>query len=363
MKKRILHVLYRLDQGGIENLIMNLYRNIDRDEYEFDFALISGEKSWFDDEVKELGGQIFYFNRPGKKRIYENLKEIIREKGPFDVIHSHCYFFSGVILSIARSMGVPIRIAHAHDVYKGQKYSMYRIMYENAMRYLIGRNATYKLGCSKQACEFVFGKIDSKTVVLKNGIDLNKFSYNEIVRKQVREELKLGKCIVIGHVGRFEDQKDHSYLIEIFNRILMTNGNVRLMLVGDGKLKEDMIHKTIKMGIDDKVLFLGNSQDVHILMQAMDYFVFPSKYEGLGIVVVEACASGLKCFVSDLVPEETKLLGDVVVLSKESISKWCEEILAVGTYDRNRIEGYRNIEGYSITKVVELLGKIYEGEL
>ena len=168
---KVLHVFNQLNQGGIEHVVINLMKNIDRSEIEFHFALMSGKEGLLDAEVRQLGGHIHYFTS-GKKGVInvgKNLSNIIDKYGPFEVVHSHSYFFSGYILYIAKMKGVPIRIAHAHDTYKGEKTSFIRKIYESGMQYLINKNSTYKLGVSAEACLHVFGKIDDTTFILHLG--------------------------------------------------------------------------------------------------------------------------------------------------------------------------------------------------
>lgn len=362
-KIRVLHVLYRLDQGGVENFIMNVYRNIDRTNIEFDFALISGEKSVFDEEINELGGKIYYFSK-GKKtksRIEQNLKRIIDEEGPFQAIHSHCYFFSGYMLGIAKKYGIPIRIAHAHDVYKGQRYTLFRYVYEYVMRFLLQINTTNCLGCSDAAVKFVYGKNNKKVEVIHNAINIEKYRFETEKRSRIRKQYGLEESIVVGHVGRFEDQKDHEYLIDVFSEASKERKDLKLMMIGEGSLIEKEKEHSKNLNIYEKTLFMGNRNNVNELMMAMDIFVFPSKYEGLGIVLVEAQASGLPCIISDCLPEDTKKIGKMTILNKSDKNEWVKMILAHCEDKRSNNELYLKDAGYDIKQVVARLSCIYSG--
>lgn len=363
-KIRVLHIFYRLDQGGVENFVLNLFKNIDRERFEFCFAMISGEKGKLDDEVLNLGGKIYYFTQGKKnyKRIRSNLINILDHEGPFDVVHSHCYFFSGILLQIANKKGIPIRISHSHETYKGQKYSIKRYLYESLMRYSIERNATVKLGCSHAACIHLYKRIDDKTQVINNAIDVNKFQFDKDTREKVRQEMSLCNNIVLGHVGRFEDQKDHMYLVDVFNEVYKKNKRAKLMLIGEGSLREDVESKVTSLNLSDAVLFLGNRSDVNELMQAMDIFLLPSKYEGLPIVLVEAQMAGLYCIVSTDVSQEANISNRVLYLSKEDRNDWIESILK---YKEIRYDNKKSIEnsGYGIHNTVSKMEKIYRNDL
>lgn len=363
-KTKILHVFYRMDQGGVENFCLNVLENINKEEFELSFAMISGEKGVLDERIIEQGGKIYYFTE-GKKslgRMKKNLTRIITDNGPFEVVHSHCYFFSGYILLLAKKLNIPVRISHSHETYKGQKYTIKRKGYEMVMRYLINHNATFKFGCGKDACVHLYKKMDKKTYVIPNGIDTSKFSFNQSIRDEYRKDLNVEGNLVLGNVGRFEDQKDHAFLIDIFEIVHKKKSNSKLVLVGTGSLIEIIKKKVSFLGLEDDVLFLKNRMDVNCIMQAMDLFVLPSKYEGLGIVLVEAQSNGLPCLTSTNVPHEVKITNSLKFLPKASAEIWAEEILN-GQWSRTNNKKEIIESGYDIKTTIYLLEKLYKGLL
>lgn len=366
--KRVLHVLMALDQGGIENMIMNLYRSIDRKSIQFDFALMEGRKSVFDEEVLEKGGRIFYFSKKKKNRFYsyyENLTDIFSMYGPFSAVHSHCYFFSGFILMLAKAYGIKIRIAHAHDTYKGQKYNIYRNVYEFITRKCISIFATKRFGCSEAACQYVFGKKSLKkdnVCVIKNAIDISKFKYSSEKREVMRRILGVEERFVIGNVARMEDQKNPEFLLCLFKKVYEKDCSAVLLLVGDGTLREYIEGKILEYKLTGHVMLLGNRSDTADLLQAMDVFVFPSKYEGLGIAVIEAQAAALPCIISDAVPKEARIADSTTVLSLEDdLNLWIEKIMQCKQINR-RICNYKAVakSGYDIKEVADKMKVFYQ---
>ena len=177
--KRVLHVFAALDSGGVANFVMNAYRRIDRSKVQFDFALTSGQESMSDSEARSLGGRTFYFSP--ELSLCESLRRVLTEDGPFDAVHSHVFFYSGLVLKTAKRCGVPVRIAHAHNADTGEGSSLLRRAYRTAMRHLIRKNATLMLGCSEKACRYVFGErcmSDGRTLVMPDGIDCERFAFN-----------------------------------------------------------------------------------------------------------------------------------------------------------------------------------------
>ena len=217
---RVLHIFGALNPGGVETLVMNVYRCIDRTEVQFDFALTQGVKRLFDDEVIEMGGRIYYFDQ--KRSIMSNLTEILEKHGPFSAIHSHIYFYSGAVLQNAARHGVPVRIAHAHNQFSGQVYTWRRRAYEWVMRKMMLHYATVLLGCSTTACEYVFGAnclTDPRCSILYNGFDVTAFRYCEEDRRKIREKYNLLDRIVVGHVGWIEASKNHLQMVEQFEAL------------------------------------------------------------------------------------------------------------------------------------------------
>lgn len=359
---RVLHIFGALNPGGVETLVMNLYRNIDREKIQFDFALTEGKKSLFDDEVLSLGGRIFYFNT-NKSRM-QNLSEIFENNGPFAVIHSHVYFYSGAVLRNAKKHNIPVRIAHAHNTSFGQVYTVKRRAYEWLMRKLILRDSTDMLGCSTDACKFVFGEgcmSDSRCRVLCNGFDVTAFKYDADKGERIRKQYGIDGKLVVGHVGRFEDQKNHKQLVEQFAAIHKEHKNTALLLVGRGSLMDEIKEKCKELGIFNSVVFAGAQKDTPSYYSAMDVFLFPSLYEGLGSVLIEAQANGLHCVTSaKVVPDDVNVTGNVSFVPLEaSNEEWAEAVMKAGKRAIDEEINKIVAESYDINKIAGKLCEIY----
>lgn len=353
---RVLHFLEELDVGGVENFIMNVYRHIDRNKVQFDFALSSGRKMYYDDEVLKMGGHIYYFDNA--KSIPQNLMYIFKNKGPFAAVHSHMFFYSGIVVTLARLCRIRVRIAHAHNAHTGESRSFFRRCYESAMKALMRFNASDRVGCSRKACDYVFGK-SKRTIVIPDGIDCNRFAYCESMRERIRDEYGLNEKVVIGHVGHFTEAKNHKKVLSVFNECVKRNENAALLLVGNGELEEDVRKMVAGYGLEKQVVFAGAHKDVENMYQAMDVFLFPSKYEGFGMAMIEAQANGLACIASDVVPEDTNADGRAVYLPLSASDEvWGEAVLNCGA--RNNSEGYETVKNnFDICEVSNRMSGIY----
>lgn len=360
---RVLHVFGALNPGGVENFVMNMYRRMDISEVQFDFAMTSGGKGIYDEEVLARGGRIFYFD--GGRSLIENLNAVFEKSGPFAAVHSHIFFYSGLVLSSAKKHGVPIRIAHAHNAHTGESRSVMRLAYEALMRRLINRNATCMLGCSEKACRYVFGDRaaeDGRAAVLPDGIDCKRFAFDPGAREKMREKYGLDGKFVVGHVGHFLPAKNHEKILGVFKRI-SEKRDAALMLTGDGPLEEDVRSMAERLGIADRLIITGAMPDVEKSYQAMDVFLFPSRYEGFGMAMIEAQAGGLACVASDVVPEDTNADGRAVYLPLDAPDEdWAEAVLnAPGrSQDSAGLEFLRN--HYDDAAVAKKLCEIYCGK-
>lgn len=359
---RVLHVFGALNPGGVETLVLNVYRCIDRTKIQFDFALTQGVKSLFDDEVVEMGGRPFYFDQ--KRSMMQNLSEILEKYGPFPVIHSHVYFYSGAILLNAARHGVPVRIAHAHNTSFGQVYTWKRKAYEWLMRRLIMRYATVMLGCSTDACEFVFGPgcmDDPRCSILCNGFDVKAFCFNREDRDRIRKEYGIEDRLVVGHVGRFEEQKNHLQLIDQFAALYRFRPEAVLLLVGKGSLMDAVKEKCAELGILDAVIFAGAQKKPAPYLSAMDVFLFPSLYEGLGTALIEAQANGLYVVTSaEVVPRDIDVTGNAsFVALTEPPEVWAEETFHHCGHRPWEKANKQVGEKYEIKTITEKLTSIY----
>lgn len=342
MHIRVLHVVTYMGCGGLETMLMNYYRNIDRSKVQFDFLTHRDFEADYDAEIKSLGGKIYHLPNlnPFSSSYLNQLNQFFKEHAEYKIVHSHLDCMAGIPLKYAKKNGVPVRIAHSHNSnqVKDVKY-MLKMMYKHN----ISKYATHLFACSQDAGKWMFG--NKKFSVLNNAIDAEKYVYNKDVRIKMRESFGIKQDeFVVGHIGRFNAQKNHSFLIDIFSEFVKINQNSKLILVGEGELQDTIRSKVNNLGLSDKVIFAGLRDDVPQVLQAMDVFVLPSLFEGLGIVNIEAQAAGLHCLISDKVPIECKKTKDLVVqLSLEAGAKyWAENILEYK--NAHRINAFEEIK-------------------
>lgn len=369
----MIKILYALNgifaRGGTEAVVMNYYNNIDKSKFHIDFLLHGSSEDGKNNPVcrylTECGSKIFYVT-PRGINYRANLREMkaVLKQNKYDIVHSHMDSAGMFFLKEAKKAGVRVRVAHSHNtgqpVKSGNllKRTVHRMILFYARR-RINHYATLRLACSRMAGEWLFGK--NKFTVINNAIDLEKFKYNEQIRNEYREKMNISDKFVIGHVGRFAYQKNHEYLIDIFNELLKTKKDSVLLLVGEGELKPHIEEKVKSLGIEENVLFLGGRDDVSSLMQAMDLFLFPSHFEGLGVVLIEAQASGLVCVVSDGIPTEPFILQKNKQISlKDSPEAWATNIVSLALPD-NRDDAYIQVKkaGYDISDIIAQLETHY----
>jgi glycosyltransferase involved in cell wall biosynthesis len=373
---RILHVVGGMNRGGVETWLMHVLRHIDRDRFQMDFLVHSEKPCPYDDEARVLGSKIIPCLSPSKPWLYaRNFKRILREYGPYDIVHSHVHHFSGYVLYLAKQAGVPVRIAHSHNHTSAidAKAGLHRQLYLSLTKWSISWCSTVGLGCSCNAVADLFGaawKTDTRWQVLDYGVDLKPF-YDRVDSISVRAELGIpADAFVIGHVGRFETQKNHLFLLEIAAEVAKRERKMHLLLIGDGSLRSDIEQKVVQMGLSDRVTFAGNRSDVpRLMLKAVDVFLFPSLHEGLGLVLIEAQAAGLPCIFSDVVPEEADLVRPLlqrISLSK-SASIWAEAVRsaksdASAISQRDALAVVENTP-FNIAASVKKLTEVYEANL
>lgn len=332
----ILHVVGRLDIGGAESRIMDLYRNIDREKVQFHFVQHTKDRCAFEEEVERLGGKVYHVPRFNVKNYFTYKKaweNLFKAHPEIKVVQGHMTSTAAIYLPIAKKAGVEITIAHARSagVDPGVKGYLTKFLRRN-----LYQKCDYRFTCSAMAGEAVFGdqKQDyRKAVFIPNAIDVDKFRYDEETREQIRHELGIKDKFVIGHVGRFSHMKNHKYMLQILERCIKIEKEKRLpqtvlMFLGDGELKEEIMEQAVAMGITSRVLFMGNKKDVYRYYQVMDYFLLPSYYEGLPGTAIEAQASGLPGIMSDSVTAEAAVTELLQMRSiKEDAYIWAEEIM------------------------------------
>ncbi|MGY3794365.1 glycosyltransferase family 1 protein [Aquimarina sp. 433] len=346
---RVLQVFTIMNRGGAESMIMNYYRKIDRSQIQFDFLVHRKEKAAFDEEIENLGGRIYRFDPinplfPGD--YYNKLRDFFKEHSEYSIIHSHLNTFSCFPLKIAKEFNIPCRIAHAHiaidDVSLGSLFSnkesikeTFKKLIKLQLKKKVKKDATDLFSCGDKAGNWLFGK-DISFTTMNNAIDTEKFAYNQSIAQQYKKEFDVEKNLVIGHVGRFASQKNHTFLLKIFKEVLQKKPEAVLMMVGDGPLRSVMEKEAAQLSIEKNVRFLGVRADVPQLFQMFDVFVFPSFYEGLPVTLIEAQAAGIKVFASDSITTEVSLTEDIEFLSiDQSPESWADKILAIDASVKN----------------------------
>jgi len=368
---RVLQVVGLMNPGGIETLIMNLYRNIDRNKVQFDFLTHKGLDGIFDDEIRRLGGRIYKMPqiRNGNKTYYFRLfiyiyalKEFFREHKEYHVIHGHMTNTAAIYMPIAKKFGnVTCCIAHSHltQARPGMAGKVTDFLHR-----LVPSVATDYFACSEMAAHWIFSEEDIQNghvTIMKNGVNVEKFCYRPDISAMVRAELGIEGKLIIGNVARFKKEKNHIFLIDIFQALHKIIPDSLLVIVGEGELMQEVKERVKRLGLEDVVMFLGVRQDVDRLMQAMDVFLLPSLYEGLPVVGIEAQASGLPVFTSTEVTIEMDITGHVKFLSLElSASQWATEILkCIKTYQRFDVSKQITQNGYDIKNTAEFMQEFY----
>ncbi len=362
---RVAQVIGKLNAAGVEAVINNYYRHINHDLIQFDYYI--DEDSNFDppQELVDMGAR--YFVIPPYQKLPQYIKELIKKfkENKYEIVHINMNTLSVFALFAAWVVKVPVRINHNHST--ASKGETKRNILKYILRPFAKIFATDYFACSNYAGKWLFGEraiIKGDVKIFNNAIDVEKFKYNEIVRQQVRKELQIEDKFVVGHVGRFCFQKNHDFLLDIFNDISKVQPNAVLMLIGVGDLQDNVRRKVEKLQLQEKVLFLGARSDVHRFYQGMDAFVLPSHYEGLGLVGIEAQAASLPCFFFDKIPEEAKVLKMTELLSlKDSSLVWAETILKSQNNQRASVGFEIQEAGFDIEKESKKLEDYYLGKI
>ena len=352
---RILQIVGRMDRGGIENFVMNIYRNIDRDKVQFDFLCHYGREAAFNDEIRSLGGRIY--EMPAIKdethvyywkifKYISALNKFFKEHKEYSVIHGQMTNTAAIYMPIAKKHGVTTRIAHSHNSHG--KAGMLGVV-TNILKKPVYKYATDLFACSEAAAKYFYPESYIKAgrvKVVPNAVDAGKFRFSPQKREQMRSELGVSDKLVIGCVGRFRAEKNQIYLIDVLREIIEIEPNAVLLFAGDGPCEESVKQRAISYGISDKCIFLGMRSDVPDVMQAMDVLAMPSLFEGLPVTGIEAQASGLRVVASDGVPDEMDAIHLIDFLPLDDVNKWAEVLLErakeerADTFDLIRDAGY-----------------------
>lgn len=365
---KVLYFVDRMLRGGIQSLVIDWVSRFDKSKIQVDFLLLDdGNKYELEDTLKELGCNIYKLDGIWIRQPLDFIKAskaldiFFKNHHDYRVVHLHSTSKNYMVLKYAKKYRIPVRIAHSHNI-DFQTKNLFKKIIGNILKPKLIKYATDYFACSYIAGNWLFGdKIvkSDKFRVIHNAIDCDKFKYDEIIREKMRKEFNfLNNDIVVGHVGRFTNQKNHIFLIDIFYELFKINNNYKLLLIGTGIKEEDIKKKVKKLGLQDNVVFAGFRTDVNRCMQAMDIFLFPSLYEGLGLVLVEAQALGLPCFATkNTIPEEVKINANFEFVNLNS-SEWTDKIIKC---DIIKVESKNNIRkcNYLVEDIVNELTNFY----
>lgn len=327
-KVRVLEVVSGISPEGIGTFLLNVFENMDDKNIQVDFALATEYKQFYEERLINEGAKIYRTYEigrgiKGKIKHFINLIKIIKSKGPYDVVHSHMDFFNGINLLAAYIAGTPIRISHAHIAVNGENTSYLKKIYMKIMKFLIRKFSNERLGCSQEANLYING--NKNEVVIKNGINLTNFKEIYKSNKEVDICIDRNKKNIIT-IGRIEEQKNPEFIVEVIKELVNIDKDYVLWWVGVGTLKS-RVEELIKIyELEENIFLLGNRKDVPNLLSNIDYMLFPSKWEGLGIVLIEAQAAGVPCFISDTIPKEADLGLCTILKLEQNAEKWAELI-------------------------------------
>lgn len=369
-KKRVLHVVGGMNIGGTETMLINLYRKVYKN-IAFDFISYYEEEGYYDEEIIKLGGKIIRLNSPKKIGLFKSINELKNAiKGSYDIVHIHTLFNCGIGALSAFLAGAKIIVAHAHTTLDNDN-SLIKKLYIEVMRILIKFFSTSYLACSNSAGKYLFGKNiikDNNYKVIPNYIAYEKF-INIKSEYGIRQELNINKKdIIVGHVGRLMEAKNHNFLLEIISEMINKYPDIKCILVGDGVLRKQIEEKIEQLGIQNNVYLLGIRDDVDKIMKEFDLFIMPSIYEGLGLVLLEAQAALVPCLVSEAIQPEADLeVGLVKQLNlSDGVHKWVKEAdNIISNKNRKNINIEKAIKNkhYDLNSILGNLSSVYKLKL
>lgn len=359
---KVLFISQYLNRNGTEAFMMNVFRGVDRSQFMIDFLLYSWEETDYSREVEAAGGHVYRVPSRRQSPIlwHHSLKKFFKEHASeYQAIH----FCGNSLTSIAPiyyayKYGIPVRIVHAHSSSARGWHNRFLHRMKRDYAYRI---ATHHIACSTLAAEWFFGK--KQSVIIRNGIDVKRFTFNFKTREQYRKVMNMTEEeILIGHVGRFTSEKNHTFILDVFVQFVKRCPSAKLMLIGVGPLLEDMKQKVEQMNLREKVLFMGERSDVAELMQIMDVFLMPSLFEGLPFVLVEAQAAGLPCLISDTINKDIRITDNVFFQSLSlGAEDWAEKMGDITTaFERRKTDEIMEAAGYSIQSTLDYIQMVYK---
>lgn len=360
-KMRILYINGGLmDRGGVSSVMMNYYLHFTDHNIRVDFLGHGVGPGVRDEEILGRGGKVF--NIPAKSKNffgnYKQLKTIIKN-GRYDIVHAHADSGNAYLLKVAKECGVPVRISHSHNT----NYTInnkVRIFLNDIQKKQIKKYATNLWACSHKAAQWLYGN-DNDVEVIHNAIETKKFCFSMEQRDKIRDIYGLENKYVIGIVGRLDYQKNHSFMLDVIKEYVTIEPNAKLMIIGDGKLKEDLVKKVDDLKINDNVIFVGQVQNVYDFYSAFDVLVMPSLFEGLPVSAIEAQTSGLPCLISEEVTKEVNLGYNVSYLNIKNPKVWVEQLQNVKNIERDFDKAPARVAdaGYDIQREADRIQKRY----
>lgn len=362
---RVLHVLGALHRGGAETFVMNVYRHIDRTKVQFDFIIHTNKNCSYRNEIEEMGGRIYIVQQFSFKNMIlyvRTWEKLLKEHPEWLIIHGHVRSTACIYMYIAKKAGRTV-IAHSHSTSNGRGMNG---LIKDVMQYPVRYIADYFFACSEAAGKWMFGenvvRHNPHYKVVKNAINIVNFKYNKEYSNEIRKELNLVDKKIIGTVGRLCEAKNPFFILDTFEVVYEHSRNAVLLWCGDGELREQIKAAVKEKGLQGNVLLLGSVADVYRLYSAFDVFLFPSKWEGLGISFIEAQVAGLPCFISENIPKDAIICGSVRQLNLEQgCNEWGGEILKGFQFWSDRSKGYKDVinAGYDIRELIIYLQELY----
>lgn len=366
-KVRILQIGLSSFPGGVENSIMNYYREIDKRKVQFDFICIESSLA-YSEEIKKLGGKIFYLSNP-KKNLLKYIIELLNvlKSNKYKIVHINMLSGANIVpLLICNIKKIEKVIIHSHNSNLPKGISK-KFLHYIVKSFIKSRSNDY-LACSKVAAKWLYlKKIAKKTIILKNAINIEQYRFNEIARNRIRKSININEeNYIIGCVGRLSDEKNQKFLISVFKDVLSKLNNCFLVLVGDGAQRSDLDDLVEKLNLKQNVIFTGAKQNVYDYYSSFDLFCMPSKFEGLGIALIEAQASNLQCICSDFIPDEAIYSNGVKKISINDKDKWVEEVLNILSSNKRidfdyKIDDYMYDIKYTVNELLDIYFKELEG--
>lgn len=364
----------KLVNGGTENFLMNYYRNFNLDYIQVDFIIHGYEQGIHEDEIKKLGGQVFYVSVRGDN-IVKNNQELynIFSQNNYAIVHAHMNAMSAPVLRVAKQANIPIRIAHAHacyyQIYDHGLKKIIKLGLNYTEKKLLPKFATELFACSKDSAMWLYGsKNISNAIIIPNAINTDIFKFSSKIRANIRQKYNIENKKVIGHVGRFDKQKNQIFLVKLLSILISKDPSYRLLLVGDGPKLDYIKNYAYKLNMLDYIIFTGNQSNVSDFLNSMDMFIMPSIYEGLGISLIEAQANGLYCLASSSIPQEVNITKNILFIDlKQDINIWINTITKFFNSNTSNINLRERIlysnkvknAGYDIKEQATNLERIY----